>query len=415
MYRYVTIICLVCVVAAGKVRASGFALYEASVRITGMMGAYVANGHDVSTIFYNPAGLAQLSGLNLNFGAAFIAPRNKFRGPLPYSTNEYLMEKQTFFVPDAYASYAVTPKLSFGIGMYAPFGLGTKWKPGWVGSRYAVKTELQVLVLNPVASYRLPDIGPVKTYIGGGVIIGLKGDAKLSREVDDFVGQTGSVSLDGSQESTPVGYNFGIIVRPSDMVSVGFTYRSQLKLKLRGDAVFSNLPESGFPSGVTGSLTIKTPANWAAGINVHPIEDLSVEFDYVWYGWSSFKNLDIYFDKHTPALQDLKNPRNYHNTSQYRLGAEYNVKKVTGLTVRAGITYDENPIPDNTLDPTLPDANRLDFSGGFSYQITPQVSFDAFYMFIRANERKIDTPENPLEGYYNTKANLFGAALSFSF
>jgi long-chain fatty acid transport protein len=118
---------------------------------------------------------------------------------------------------------------------------------------------------------------------------------------------------------------------------------------------------------------------------------------------------------HTPALQDINSPRLYHNTSQYRLGAEYNVEKVNGLTVRGGITYDQNPIPDKTLDPILPDADRWDFSCGFSYQVTPQVSFDAFYMFIRAKERKIDTPENPLEGYYNTKANLFGAALSFSF
>jgi long-chain fatty acid transport protein len=180
-----------------------------------------------------------------------------------------MMEKQTFFVPDAYASYSVTPKLSFGLGMYVPYGLGTKWKPGWVGSRFALKTNLQVMVLNPVVSYRLPDIGPVKTYIGGGVVIGIKGDATLSREVTDFVGQTGvqtgTVYLDGSQEKTPVGYNLGIILKPSDMISFGFTYRSQLKLKLRGNAVFTNLPVSGFPNGVVGSLNITTPANWAAG------------------------------------------------------------------------------------------------------------------------------------------------------
>lgn len=419
MSKYITVICLLAVFAVHKVRASGFALYEASVRITGMMGAYVANGHDVSTIFFNPAGLAQLSGLHISVGAAFIAPRDKFRGPLPYSVNEYMMEKQTFFVPDAYASYSVTPKLSFGLGMYVPYGLGTKWKPGWVGGRFALKTNLQVMVLNPVVSYRLPDIGPVKTYIGGGVIIGIKGDATLSREVTDFVGQTGvqtgTVYLDGSQEKTPVGYNLGIIIKPSDMLSFGFTYRSQLKLKLRGNAVFTDLPTSGFPNGVVGSLKITTPANWAAGVNVHPTRNLSVEFDYVWYGWSSFDSLNVHFDTHTPALQDINSPRLYHNTSQYRLGAEYNVEKITGLTVRGGITYDQNPIPDRTLDPILPDANRWDFSCGLSYQITPQVSFDAFYMFIRAKERKIDTPQNPLEGYYNTKANLFGAALSFSF
>lgn len=394
--------------------ASGFALYEASVRISGMMGAYVANGNHVSTIFFNPAGLAQLSGTHVNVGGVMIAPRTTFRGPLPYTT-EYAMESQEFVVPHIYASHQVIEDLTVGLGVYVPFGLGSKWDENWVGNGISIETRIQTAVVNPVVAYKLPDFGIGDVMIGGGIQIGVLGNAELERGINDFVGVDGTIRLEGETNETYYGYNFGVIYKPVEKLSVGFSYKSQLELNFKGDAEFTNLPESAFPPGNTGSLQITTPASWALGISSQPVEDLTVNFDYVWWGWSSYDELAIDFDEETAVLQDISSPRDWEDVFQLRLGAEYGLPQVDNLVIRGGIGYDKNPAPDETVDATLPDTDRLLFSGGLTYHITDNLAFDLYYTFIRGEERKVDNSLNTLNGYYNTRAYIAGTALSFSF
>lgn len=410
MRKFLYVLILTCTLSVSKAYSSGFALYEASVRIAGMMGAYVANGNHVSTVFYNPAGLAQLSGLNVSLGNTFIAPRTTFRGPLPNSLAETHMINQTFNVPDFYASYQIMNGFTAGIGVYAPFGLGAKWPSDWVGRADAVNTEVQTLFVNPTLAYKLPIPG-LNIMIGGGVMFTGYSKVKLTRAVTELVPE-GSFTLSGSQTKTAIGYNLGILIKPIDMISIGFTYRSRMDVKYEGTASFTSLPSSEFPQGVKGNTELNMPANLAVGVNVKPINKLSVEADYVWYQWSSFKTLDISFTKQTTLLQDMSIPRNYKDTYQVRVGAEYKDAFLPGLTLRGGISYDESPIPNSTLDPTLPDANRWAFSGGVSYGLTKMISVDAFYMFIRAKERKTTTNFEGLNGYYNTYADLYGIGLN---
>lgn len=410
MRRFLYVLLITCFFSISKAYSSGFALYEASVRIAGMMGAYVANGNNVSTVFYNPAGLAQLSGLNVSLGNTFIAPRTTFRGPLPYSLNKTYMDNQTFNVPDFYASYTFMHGLTAAIGVYAPFGLGAKWPSDWVGRGEAINTEVQVIFINPSIAYKLPVPG-LDVMVGGGITVTGYSKVKLERAITDLVPE-GRFTLSGNQKKPAVGFNLGILIKPVNMISVGFTYRSQVNVKYDGTADFSNLPTSVFPTDVTGSTELKLPANLAVGVNVRPIKKLNVEADYVWYEWSTFKSLDIHFNKTTSLLQDMSIPRNYKNTYQIRVGAEYKDAFLPGLTIRGGISYDESPIPNNTLDPTLPDANRWAFSGGVSYGITKMISVDAFYMFIRVKERKTTTNYDGFYGYYNTYADLYGIGLN---
>lgn len=411
MRRIFTLVSLVIFFSITKAYGSGFALYEASVRIAGMMGAYVANGNNASTVFYNPAGLAQLSGLNISFGSTFIAPRTTFRGPLPYSVSKTYLEKQTFFVPNFYATYQLDKNLTAAIGLYAPYGLGTRWPSNWVGRGEAINTQIQTLYLNPALGYRLP-INGLNIMVGAGLTMVVSSQVKLSRAITDLVPE-GTFSLKGNQKGMAVGYNFGVLIKPIDKLSIGFTYRSKVKVDYSGTAAFNNLPPSAFPPDVTGSTTLNMPANLAAGINVKPIKNLNIEADYVWYQWSSFKTLAINFSQQTTLLKNLKIPRNYKNSSQIRLGGEYKDAFTKGLALRAGASYDNSPIPNRTLDPTLPDDNRLSFSGGVSYNINNLVSVDAFYMFIRVKERAVMDNYDGFNGYYNTYADLYGIGLTF--
>jgi long-chain fatty acid transport protein len=103
----------------------------------------------------------------------------------------------------------------------------------------------------------------------------------------------------------------------------------------------------------------------------------------------------------------ISSVRNFKDSWQLRFGAEYSKIPVEGLTVRAGIAYDENPIRDRYVDPTLPDADRWEFSGGLTYNINDSFAIDAAYIFIRANQRKVtNTLEGGIDGVYTTYANI---------
>lgn len=389
--------------------SSGFSIYEASVKANGVLGAFSAYADHVSTIYYNPAGLAGLDGIRISGGATVIAPRSTFRnlsslGPVGQET---AMEEQNFLVPNFYGSYQITENLTAGIGVYAPFGLGTKWPSDWIGRGSAIETSIETLFANPAIGYTLPDFGIGEIKVGAGLRVAFHGEVKLSRAVTSFTPE-GTFILDGELDNPAFGFNAGLLYEPIEDVTLGFTYRSEVTTTFKGEATFENL-SVGFPPTAEGEAEITLPASYVIALNVKPIEGLSTELDYVWWGWSSYDELAIEFDQPIPALggNTLVNERNYKDSWQLRFGAEYTKLGVEGLAIRGGIAYDENPIRDEYVDPTLPDSDRWLFSGGLTYSLTDYFDIDASYIFIRADQRKvINTREGGIDGVYTTYANL---------
>lgn len=391
--------------------SSGFSIYEASVRANGMLGAFSAYADHVSTIFYNPAGLGGLDGVRISGGATLIAPRSSFRNlsPLAPTGQKTNMVEQNFMVPNFYGSYQITDRLTAGIGVYSPFGLGAKWPSDWVGRGSSIEASLQTLFVNPSVGYQLPDFGIGKVKIGAGLRMAIHGQVRLERAVTSFTPE-GTFILDGDTKKMAYGFNAGILYEPVKDVTVGFTYRSEIVTHFEGEATFKNL-SVGFPPTARGSAEITLPSSYVIALNVKPIEGLSTELDYVWWGWSSYDELVIEFDQQIPALGDNKivNERNFRDSWQLRFGAEYTKTGIEGLTVRGGIAYGDNPIKDKYVDPTLPDADRWLLSGGLTYSLTDYLDIDASYIFIRAKQRKVtNTVDSGIDGVYNTYANLPG-------
>lgn len=402
---------------SGSAYSSGFSIYEASVRANGMLGAFSAYAEDASSIFYNPAGLGGLEGVNITGGATVIAPRSTFRNlsPLAPTGQKTTMEEQNFLVPNFYGSYQITDNLTAGIGVNAPFGLGTKWPQDWVGRGSSIETSIQTLFVTPSVGYEFSDTGIGNIRVGAGLRIAAHGEVKLSRAVTNFTPE-GTFALDGELKEPAFGFNAGIQYDPTEKITLGFTYRSEVTTEFEGDATFENL-SVGFPSTAQGGAEITLPASYVVALNVEPIEGLTTELDYVWWGWSSYDELAIEFDQPIPALggNTITSERNFKNSWQLRFGAEYTELPVEGLTIRGGIAYDENPIRDRYVDPTLPDSDRTLFSGGLSYQVTDYFAVDASYIFIRSEQRKVtNTHEGGIDGVYTTYANLPGLGFTLN-
>jgi len=158
--------------------------------------------------------------------------------------------------------------------------------------------------------------------------------------------------------------------------------------------------------------------NVAVGLAIDPISQLTLSLDYQFVGWSSYDVLAVNFDD--PAYTDLASPRDYEDTYIGRFGLEYRLSPA--LSLLGGIYYDHSPVSAAKVNPSLPDANRLGFSGGFDFKVSPKLGVAASYLFIRSAESTVtDSQEDytsgvsPFNGTYNSTANIFSLSLTYSF
>ena len=111
-----------------------------------------AVANDPSAVYWNGAGISQLSGTNFLIGTSLIAPSSSFRGVSP-QIDKYRGKNLIFFPAHFFVTHKLNDKFSLGFGFTTPFGLGTEWDENWVGKYLAVETELKTFTANPIVTY----------------------------------------------------------------------------------------------------------------------------------------------------------------------------------------------------------------------------------------------------------------------
>ncbi len=424
--RYCLVVALILVVASYGALAGGFQLNEHGTKAMGMAGAFVAQASDGSAIFFNPAGLAFQEGFRALIGVTPILPTNKYESPGGTITK---MKKQTFFLPHAYASYGLDNGLTFGVGFYAPYGLGTEWPANWSGRYLAVKTDLKSFYVNPTIAYKISDkfaIGAGASYVFSNVKLSRKIQLALPT-VPPTLLPDGQVDLDG----TGHGFDFsvGILTKPIPEMSVGVSYRHSVKVDYEGDATFSDLKAYPTPFGTLnfpalfpggkGKTSLTFPNNAFVGVCLQPTKNLTLEVDFQYIEWQKYDTLKIDLPLgptqppliNRPLQGPLASPKNWDNTYIIRLGGEY---QINALAVRAGYVYDNTPQPPKAVEPMLPDADRHEFTAGFGYQLSKEFSVDVAYQIILFKDRSVVAPTNIFPGTYTSTAHLFGLSLGYT-
>lgn len=113
--------------------------------------AFVARADDVTTIYFNPAGLTQLKRLESSLGASFVLPLIKYRGQ---GVREG-MSKEINMVPNTYvASPIVGDKLAAGLSIVVPFGFSGKWSSTGFARYIITDFDLGVIDINPSLAFK---------------------------------------------------------------------------------------------------------------------------------------------------------------------------------------------------------------------------------------------------------------------
>jgi long-chain fatty acid transport protein len=408
-------------------RAGGFQLNDHNARAIAMCFAVVtADGADASTLFYNPAGMSLLkNGFNLTIGGTLLMPGARFTGlTTQNSFKTTAMQQWNFPLPHAYAVYKLESGWAFGVGLFVPFGAGTRWDENWTGRNLAIRTYIETITINPNISYAFADN---KIAVSGGVTYSI-GKAQLQNRVINFAPEP-FLNLEGS--GSAISWNAGIIAEPVTGLRIGAAYRHNINMKYDGNAKFTldaagTQPLTGglnnlFADG-PGGTALNLPFDLRTGISYRFSEKFMAEIGFDYVGWSSYDTLRVNFNKAPGAPRKADgtdnpgvviNPRNYNNAPTFRAGAEFTASDA--LKLRAGAYYDVVPVDAQFTQPILPDANRIGVSVGAGIKISDAISVDAGYLFVYGLQREVKGSTFGFDGVYNSWANVASVSLTCRF
>jgi len=364
-------------VLAGKVSANGFRLPDQDAFATARGEAFVATADNPSAIYYNPAGITQLEGGNVRGGFYEIFLEPSFTPPAgaPNAGHTYDEQKQDATIPQIFYTY--TPKdskLSFGLGIYAPFGGKTSWPQDTGFRSVALDGSLTYITINPVVAYKiLPSLS-----IGGGVMVNYA-DMSLNQGLTRFYLSPNTNFFRFSGSGWSVGYNLGALWQPHETVSLGATFRSSATVTLQGQTEYEQWPQISEPTHQSAEANFTFPMIAVVGISYRPTPKWNIEFDADYSDWSSFGSTTIHQSSATyPVEQDISMKLNWRSSWIYELGVTRRFD--SGWQVSTGFAYSENSVPDDYYTPLAADMDRYFFSVGTGYR-GQRFSFDIAYQF----------------------------------
>lgn len=430
----------------------------------GMGNSYAGNAavaSDASTALTNPAGMFELKNrAQFAVSGAFTASssdytdQNSLTNPLfgaePIGLEDGVGPNENVSgvaaSPGIYYARTLNDKWAVGFAFTVPFATSSDYGDDWIGRYHAVETQVTAFDINPSFAYRVND----KVSLGGGLSVQVA-TALLTSKLDSgatclgIASQAGipvtsctdiglfpndptidtDVELDGS--GTQLTFNLGALFKPRDGTKIGLTYRHGANHSLEGDAVFTATPAldgflAAFPeesralqsTGTTISADL--PAVFDVSIAQQATEQLELLATLKWTQWSSFDELTSAFDN--PAQPDSGIAFNWEDAVMISGGANFTVNEK--LTLRAGLAYDQSPIPNpSSRSPRGPANDRYWYSVGGTYDFTPRVTANFGYAHVAIDESAIDNSGNAgnptLRGSYEFDVNLFAVQLNWNF
>jgi long-chain fatty acid transport protein len=392
---------------AGSVNAAGFRLADQDAKATGMANAFTSVADNASAVWYNPAAITDLEGNNVSLGTILVMPTMEHKNEVGATTTDEI-KKKTHIPPHFYTTLKKSDKLSFGIGVNAPFGLSTEWDAAagtGANTRFtATKSEVKAINYNLNAAVKLSQ--KLSLAVGADYVTV---DATLNRK---HPLDTSEITLEGDGHG--MGYNMAIMYKHNDKLKIGASYRSRVKTHLEGDMAAAGV----YTGPVETDLTLPDMLQIGVSHQCMPKWLFAVEADYT--NWTTYRNIII----KTPAggliSTDVKD---WKSTWAFRLGTEY--KHSDTLKFRAGTFYDMNPVREKHFETRVPDTDRVAFSVGAGWN-KGNVTVDVAYMYLMFLERKINgsfggdntsssATDQKMNGKYNSKAHLPGITVGYKF
>lgn len=422
--------CLVAFVfLSALAHANGLNLNSVGTRALTMGGAFVGLADDFSTLYWNPAGIAQFNTKYFGFYGTDLIPSMTYKLSVPTAMGPFQLvnakTKTKHYLAGMAAYYhPISQNLVAGIGVYVPSGLGANWD----GKDFALiadnnsnlewSSKIGMVTIAPAIAYKISDM----VSIGAALNINY-GMFDIKMHAGSTLIPFPPYTLDlGQYEESMKGWGYGatigILVKPSEMFSIGLTYRTPSTVKFSGDASISNLSLLGYNSTTDVDRDVTWPMWFAAGVALRPMPELIITADIQYTHWSNIDYLETdYKDPVWKVMMagsgDDKRTMLWNNKTQVRFGAEYKITQAIAL--RGGYYYDPSPTPDKTMNVLLPNFDFNVFTVGLGYNLNG-LQLDFGFEYLMAKERTVGMEhEYAMPGIYNMTLPVPNLSVSYKF
>ncbi|HAS6175721.1 TPA: aromatic hydrocarbon degradation protein [Vibrio vulnificus] len=389
--------------SANLANAAGFQLAEYSA--TGLGRAYAgeaAMADNASAQWRNPAMLTYLEGTQVSVGAIYVNPnidvegevRHPMLGNTAASSEDFAHDA---IIPNLYISHRYNDQLAIGFALGTNYGMETDLGKDFAASHFGNEASVISKEANLNLAYQLNK----QFSIGGGVrYIIAEGSFGATAPKTNILNLPQGTTLKYMEgDDTAWGWQVGSAWQINENHRVGFTYKSEVELKLEGHAegiAFQNTPN--FYD--TGSMALTLPAT-AELASFHQLsEQLALHASINWTDWSSFKELYANLDNNPGSMVKVEN---WKDNYRFAVGATYQLQPK--LALRTGIAYDTSAVSDKNRTITIPETDRTWLSIGATYDWTQNFTLDAGFTYIIAK----DAPIKESRGYESDdKAQAIG-------
>lgn len=379
-------------------RAGGFALYEYSAKGVAMGGANIALADDPSAVAYNPAGITQLSGTQFMAGMSAIAPvANVKSGNGPTTTTQ----ANIYTPPQFYLTHKYNDTVSFALGVFTRYGVGTQYNADWVGKTNIYRAELSSYSITPDIALKLTDklsvaFGPEFLFSSAD----LRRSPAPGRDMRMYV------------EGMSFGGQFALHYLFDDQWSAGFTYHTAQRAKDSGHLRTTNMAALGYIDQKL-TITLDLPASYTLGVAYKPTKDWKIEADAIFTEWQDYQDMYYKFEYHSPSTST----KNWRNVWRFQLGTEY--MATNWLALRAGFVWDQDPIRPGYEDYMLPTNDRKIYSLGFGI-ISDKMTYDFAGAYVSNNNRSINahytgTTYFPSSTFTQSRAYIASFSIGYKF
>ncbi len=386
---------------------------------TGMGGASMAYDNGAAAVMNNPATLGMMpDGNRLDVALGYLGPHIKASA----GGQEETSSATSFYMP-ALGWVAKSGPYAYGVGVFSQGGMGATYGSGsWMafGSGDEVRSELGVgrvivpFVYNPIPNLSLgasvdyvwasldlkmalpgPAFANLVTNCSGPACAGLPGLAAAPWLRLDF---SGGGPFTGAAKGSGFAGKLGAAYKINDSVSVGATYHSKTSLSdLETKSDGATISAAG--SGAIGQGKIKVrdfqwPETYAVGVAWNATKEVLVVFDVKQINWKAvMKDFKMTYEGDLGGASgntvDFALPQNWKDQTVYELGAAYMINPE--WTVRAGVNYANNPIPDTYLNYLFPATEKTHVTVGAGYLITKASSVDASFAYAPEVKQTTDS------------------------
>ncbi|MDP2136386.1 MAG: outer membrane protein transport protein [Candidatus Didemnitutus sp.] len=358
--------------------------------------AFVATADNPSALYYNPAGITQLDGLQLAGNLYRLAVSSDYTGTGVAAS----MNDDAQSVPSLYFTWKpAESSWAYGFAVYAPFGLSTEWPDNSPLRTFALKNEQTYLTYNFSAAWQ---VSPSLSL--GGSLTYNRVDTDLNRRIGVF-SPTDLFRFEGNGDA--IGFNLGVLWAANERHSFGLSYSHPTSVTLKGSSVTAPvLPVE------SAEARFEFPEVLIVGWSFRPTPAWNLEVNLDWTNWNRLNTVTVQKASGATAL-----PFNWESGLFYEFGATRYF--TNGWNVSAGYCFTENSTPDSTYTPAVPDSDRHFYSAGVGYR-SHRFTADLAWQYADGGTRRVTGSPPSLigataDGSYRNAINAVSLSLGYKF